>query len=608
MSSSIPRYQALKLLHRFVVRYPWRITVGLVMAIAGTLLGYVFPGLTQWFLDDIIPNQKFDEIWYVSLIALGAMAIRQVFYSLRTLANNAFELTMTYDLRGELHRKLQAMSLKWHDRQQTGDILTRMADDVPATQRVAIDGIDQGVPAVLQIVLTAGYMFYLHPALATVILLPVPLIAAGGWFYAKWVAPQAYKARQAASSLNSLLHDHVRGIRQTKSYTVEKTKQEEFDKRSEFYKTQQTKLQRAWSIYGPGMGFLGDAGLVLLMGFGSYWCIQDALTLKQMVAQNVDAQVISQFKEQSLTIGRLAQFLLFMGMFYEPIGRLHGINQTFVNGLVSARRVFEMLELEEEEDLDEGKSIPSVKGHIQFQKVGFSYDGSRKILQDMDFEVLPGQTVAIVGGTGAGKTTLFQLLTRFYDPEEGVILLDGVNLQDFKKRELRQQIGYVTQESYIFDQSIRENLRLGNPEATDEMMWTALEKACAKDFIQKLERGLDATVGENGSKLSGGEKQRLSVARAFLKNSPILLLDEATSAVDNRSERLIQRAIDELRQDRTCLVIAHRLSTVIHADRIYVLRDGKILGSGKHEELMQTLPYYAELANLSFQEEKLSLE
>ncbi|WP_166443097.1 ABC transporter ATP-binding protein [Phragmitibacter flavus] len=563
-------------------RYPWRVGAGLAMAIAGTLLGYVFPGLTQWFLDDIIPNRKVSAIMGVSLLGLAAFGLRQVFYSIRTLANNAFELRMTYDLRSELHHKIQHLPLKWFDRQSTGDILTRMADDVPATQRIIIDSVDQGVPAVLQIVLTASVMFWLHPKLALITLLPVPFIIMGGWIYAKWVSPRATQAREAASGLNSILHDNVAGIRQIKSYTLEDETQQDFDKSSSHFRAQQTKLQKAWAVYGPGMGFFGDTGLILLMGFGSYWCIQE-----------------------ELSIGQLAQFLLFIGMLYEPMGRLHGINQTVQTGLASAKRIFEVLQTEGAEELEQGETLTNVRGEIRFEKVSFRYDENRPTLNNVSILIEPQQTVAIVGATGAGKSTLFQLLTRFYDPESGDIFLDGESITRFSKSSLRDSLGYVTQESYLFNQTIRENLKLGNPNATDEELWHALSQACASDFVQRMEGGLDAMVGERGGRLSGGEKQRISIARAFLKNAPILLLDEATSAVDNKSEKLIQQAIDQLRHNRTCLVIAHRLSTIINAHQIYVMKQGEVVAHGTHTQLLAENGYYAELAKLSFQEEKV---
>ena len=573
-----------RLLLRFMSRYRGRVALGLFMAVAGTLLGFVFPGVTQWFIDDIIPNKRLDRILPAAMLAWGAFALRQVFYAMRTVANNTFELRMTYDLRSQLHQKIQHLPLKWFDRQSTGDILTRMADDVPATQRVILDGIDQAVPAVLQAVLCAAVMFYLHWKLALVTLAPLPLIAAGGWIYARWVSPRASEAREAASGLNSLLHDNVAGIRQIKSYTLEEEKQRDFDESSDAYRARQTKLQRAWAVYGPGMGFLGDSGVILLMGFGAWWAAQG-----------------------EITIGQLGQFLLLIGMLYEPIGRLHGINQTFVHGAASAKRIFEILGLGDAEDLKQGAPVGEVRGEIIFRAVSFRYDENRPTLSEVSLTVEPRQTVAIVGATGSGKSTTFQLLTRFYEPESGEITLDGRPIRELNKASLRDAIGYVTQESYLFNETIRENLLLGRPDATEADLWHALEMACAEDFVEHMEDGLDTHVGERGSRLSGGEKQRISIARAFLKNAPILLLDEATSAVDTKSEKLIQQGIDTLRANRTCLVIAHRLSTIKNAHRIYVMRHGRILAHGTHEELLRSCEYYAELARLSFTAEKLEL-
>ena len=569
------------LILHFMSRYPWRVAAGLSLSIAGTLLGFVFPGLTQWFLDDIIPNGDTSRILPAAAMALGAMLLRQVFFSLRTLTNNAFELRMTYDLRSRLHDKIQHLPLKWFDRQTTGDILLRMATDVPATQRIVLDGIDQTLPSILQILLTAGFMFWVHPKLALVTLLPVPFIAAGGWINARWVSPRAENARESAGGLNSLLHDNIAGIRQIKSYTLEPEKQRDFDRSSTEFRRHQTRLQRAWAIYGPGMGFLGDIGLILLVGFGAYWCIM-----------------------KEITIGQLTQFLLLIGMLYESISRLHGLSASFIGGLISGRRVFDIIHMSGAEDLTSGEPTGTVEGEIRFEKVSFRYDENRPILSNIDLVVPPFQTVAIVGATGAGKSTLFQLLTRLYDPNEGEIYLDGKPISRLNKAALRDSIGYVTQESYLFNQTIRENLLIGKAGATDAELWESLRHACAAEFVERLDGQLDATVGERGGRLSGGEKQRISIARAFLKNAPILLLDEATSAVDTKSEKLIQQAVDQLRQNRTCLVIAHRLSTIKNAHQIYVMRLGEVVAHGTHEELLQSSEYYAELARLSFTVEK----
>jgi ABC-type multidrug transport system fused ATPase/permease subunit len=562
---------------RFMLRYPWRVAAGLGMAVAGSLLGFVFPGVTRWFLDDIIPSGDYSRILPAVMFALGAMALRQLFYALRTVGNNAFELRMTHDLRSALHDKIQHLPLKWFDRQTTGDILMRMSNDVPATQRVIIEAIDQTAPALIQILVTSFVMLWLHPQLALVTMIPVPFIASGGWIYSRWVHPRADEARESAGDLSALLHDNIAGIRQIKSYTLEPEKQRAFDQSSMTYRRQQTRLQRAWAIYGPAMGFFGDAGLILLIGFGSWWCIQ-----------------------KEITTGQLVQFLMLLAMLYEPIGRLHTLMSSAVTGLISAPRVFEILKMEESEDLQSGRHLEHVEGDIRFVDVCFRYDEKRLVLEHVNMDVRPQQTVALVGATGSGKTTMFQLLTRLYEPTDGVILLDGAPIHENSKASLRDAIGYVSQDSYMFNTTIRENLLLGRFDATDDEIWEALRLASAAEFVERLEGRLGAEVGERGSRLSGGERQRLSIARAFLKNAPILLLDEATSAVDAKSERLIQTALRKLRRNRTCLIIAHRLSTVRDADRIYVLRAGKVISNGTHDELVRSCEYYGELARLSF--------
>lgn len=568
-------------LAQFALRHWHMALLQFCLAVAGTSLVLVFPGVVRWFFDDIIPNKKLDQVLPIAGISAGAFLLRELLFTVRTRVNSVFEQRMIYDLRGQLHRKIARQPLSWFDRQSTGDVMTRMADDVPATQRVILEGIEQGITSILQIAISAGMMLFANWKLAMFVMLPTPFIAAGGWIFARWVQPRAQQEREASSRLNSLLHDTVTGIRQIKSYTAEEAKQRDFDRMSHVLRTAKVRLMAAWSVYHPLMSFLGDLGLVTLLGAGAYGCIK-GLT----------------------TPGELLQFIMLIGLFFEPISRLHGVNQTMVTGLVSAKRVFEIIDHEDEEDLENGCALERAQGHIVFRDVTFGYNDERAVIRHLNLTVQPHQTVAIVGATGSGKSTLFQLLTRFYDVQGGEILVDDIPVNEYSRHSLRANIGYVTQDAFLFAGSIRENLLLGKPDATDEQLWEALRMACADDFVTRLESGLDAEVGERGMRLSGGERQRLAMARAFLKNAPILLLDEATSAVDNKSEQLIQEALTKLRQNRTCMVIAHRLSTVIEADQIYVMRLGDVLAHGTHEELLATCPYYAELAALAFEARK----
>ena len=598
-TSPLPR-----LLH--FARRHWRMAAAqLALAVIGTCLILVFPSVVQWFIDDIIPNKKLDELYSAAGIAAAAFALRELLFAFRTRLNTIFEQRMIFDLRGQLHRKVAHLPVAWFDKQSTGDIMTRMADDVPATQRVILEGIEQGVTSILQIIISAVMMLFTNWQLALFVMIPTPWIAAGGFIFSRWVQPRAKLAREASSAMNSLLHDTVTGIRQIKSYTAEDEKQREFNVASDHLRRAQTRLMNAWAVYSPLMTFFGSMGLVLLLGVGAWGCIHDKWSL-----------------------GELLKFIFLIGFFFEPISRLHGVNQTLSSGLASARRVFEVLDEGGEEDLTNGCALERAEGAIVFKNVTFGY-GERPVIHDVNLRVEPRQTVAIVGATGSGKSTLFQLLARFYDPQQGEIDIDDVPVTEYSRASLRDAIGYVTQDAFLFAGTIRDNLRIGKADATDEEMWSALRLACAEEFVRALgaggsakdskpdagkssnnegdtpellrvppQSGLDSEVGERG--IRGGERQRIAIARAFLKNAPILLLDEATSAVDTKSEHLIQQAVNQLRQNRTCLVIAHRLSTVVAADRIYVMRLGRVLAHGKHHELVKTCPYYAELAALAF--------
>jgi ATP-binding cassette subfamily B protein/subfamily B ATP-binding cassette protein MsbA len=551
----------------------WRMALAqLGLALAGTLLILVFPGVVRWFMDDLIPAKNMDGIWQAGLLALGAFTVREALFYARTRLNCAFEQAMITDLRGQLHRKMAHLPLRWFDHQTTGDVMTRLADDVPATQRVILEGIEQGATAVLQIILTAIVMLVVDTRLALIVLAPTPLIAAGGWIYSRWVSPRSTAAREATSRLNDTLHDTITGIRQVKSFTAEEARQRRFGEASEDLRRKQTHLMSAWAFYAPSMTLLGNAGLILLLMAGAMWCIRG-----------------------EMSPGQLMQFILLVGFLYEPIARLHGVNQTLMNGLAAAKRVFAILDQEDVEDLESGRTITSVRGEVEFRDVSFGYREDREILHAITFHVQPRQTVAFVGATGSGKSTLFQLLTRFYDPQKGVITLDGVPLNELSKASLRRAVGYVTQEPFLFAGTVRENLLIGREDALEEALWQALRLACAEDFVRAMPGGLDAEVGERGVLLSGGERQRLAMARAFLKDAPVLLLDEATSAVDAKSEHLIQQALDTLRKDRTCFVIAHRLATITGADVIHVMQHGRLIASGTHEQLQAQNGYYREL-------------
>ena len=553
----------------------------LVCAVVGTLLAIVFPNVARLVLDEAVPKQRADLLFQYTLLACLAYFGRDLLNSLRIMLNNTFEQKVIYDIRSDLYEKLQRLPLKWFDNRPTGDIMTRVAEDVTSMERVLIDGIEQGLVAMLQIVAVSLVMFWINPTLAAWAVVPVPFLFVGAMIYTS--TRDRYRAvRKATSEMNALLHDNIAGIRQIKAYTMEKRELKRFNAASDKVRKATLRTMFAWAIYNPSMSFIGGIGFILVIGFGGNLALQG-----------------------QMSPGEITAFLLYLTLFYEPVSRLHQLNQMLQSGRAAAERVFEILDSEDEPGLAEGEKLKTpIKGKVEYINVKFNYGEGNETISDVDLNAAPGQTIALVGPTGAGKTTLINLLTRFYEYDFGEILIDNVNIKTVSKESLRSSIGYVTQESFLFNGTVRDNLLIANREASEDQIWDALKIANAYDFVKKLHKGLDTEVGERGVKLSVGEKQRVSIARALLRNPPILLLDEATASVDTETERLIQQALERLMENRTSFVIAHRLSTVRGADYIYVLDSGRVVEEGTHEYLLSISGLYAELCRTSFLDEQ----
>ena len=553
----------------------------LICAVVGTLLAIVFPNVARLVLDEAVPKQRGDLLIQYTLLACLAYFGRDLLNSLRIMINNTFEQKVIFDIRSDLYEKLQRLPLKWFDNRPTGDIMTRVAEDVTSMERVLIDGIEQGLVALLQIVAVSLVMFLINPTLAAWAIVPVPFLFIGAMIYTS--TRDRYRAvRKATSEMNALLHDNIAGIRQIKAYTMERRELERFNAASDKVRRATLRTMFAWAIYNPSMSFIGGIGFILVIGFGGNLAIQG-----------------------QMSPGEITAFLLYLTLFYEPVGRLHQLNQMLQSGRAAAERVFEILDSEDEPGLaDEIELKVPIGGRVVYKNVKFNYGDGNETICEVDLNAEPGQTIALVGPTGAGKTTLINLLTRFYEYDSGEILIDDVNIKTISKESLRSSIGYVTQESFLFNGTVRDNLLIANREASEDQIWEALKIANAYDFVKKLLNGLDTEVGERGVKLSVGEKQRVSIARALLRNPPILLLDEATASVDTETERLIQQALERLMKNRTSFVIAHRLSTVRGADYIYVLDSGTVVEEGSHEHLLSIAGLYAELCRTSFLDEQ----
>ncbi len=557
---------------RHTLRFPLMSALSLLLAIACTSLVLVLPGVTMRFIDTIIGQNRPDLILSTALIGAGAILARQTLFTLRTYLNNALELKLTHLIRVELYDKLQRLPIKWFDKNSSGEIMSRVADDVPTMDRVIIEGLDQALAAVLQFLIVIGYLLYHSWELTLVTLIPLPFIGILTAWWSKKAEPKWRASSEASSALNAILHDNLAGIRQIKAYTVEPQALSDFGEASLKVGDKHMDVMKGQAIVWPTVSFIAEAGIILMVAFGAWWTLNGQLSPGVVIA-----------------------FLVAWGFLFDPISRINPLSQTFTRGLVSAKRVFAIIDTPDETHLTEGKRPQNFSGKIEFRDVSFSYNDDAPALKHISLTALPGQTLALVGSTGSGKSTVLNLLSRFYEPSAGEILLDGAPISEISKEWLRDNTGFVTQEAFLFNTTIRENLTLAKHRASDEELWSALEAANAADFIRALPEGLDAKAGERGIRFSGGEKQRLSIARALLKNPPLLLLDEATSALDNTTERLVQQALDRLRSNRTSFVIAHRLSTIRNADLICVLHKGELVESGRHEELLEKNGHYTHL-------------
>jgi ATP-binding cassette subfamily B protein len=481
---------------------------------------------------------------------------------------------VAFDLRNDLFSKIQRLSFSYHDRNQTGQLMIRATDDVEKVRVFLGQGLLMALSALVLLVGTLIVLFLTNFQL-TLVVLPILPVAMGVFMVFGAISqPLFFKVQQKLSTLNTILQENLAGIKVVKAFAREPDQQAKFTRATDELVSQQIRISRVFAFLFPLIFLIANLGQTLILFAGG-------------------TQIIN----RTLTLGEWQQFSLYLAFIFFPLAQLGMIITQMSQAAASATRIFEILDAKSDVvDKPGAQTIPAIEGLVEFKDVGFSYPGSTQpVLSNVTFEAKPGQTIALLGATGSGKTTIINLVPRFYDPTQGQILIDGYDLRDLTIDSLRKQIGIVLQETNLFTGTIRDNIAYGRTNATQEQVEAAARAAAAHDFILQFPQGYDTSVGELGSTLSGGQKQRIAIARALLLDPRILILDDSTSSVDLVTEYKIQKALDRLMLNRTSLVIAQRISTVLNADLILVLEKGVIVARGTHEELMEESEIYAQI-------------
>ena len=516
------------------------------------------------------------DLWRAGIAIVIFAALRGVFGFLQTYWAERNSQSIAFDMRNDLFAKIQRLSFSYHDRNQTGQLMVRATDDIEKVRQFIGQGLLQLVGAFLLLSSTLIILFTTNARLALVALwiLPVALILV--MIFGRVSRPLFTLVQQKISALNTLLQENLAGIKVIKSFTRERSEQKKFKKASDDLMVQQLTIARLFTFLFPLTFLIANLGQASVLYAGG-------------------RQIIS----GTLTLGEWQEFSLYLMYLFFPVAQFGFIISQLSQASASAVRIFEILDAKNDvTDKPDAVGLPSVQGNINFENVSFQYfGGGDPVLKNVSFEAKPGQTIALLGATGSGKTSIINLLPRFYDPTEGRITIDGYDLRDIQLQSLRAQIGIVLQETTLFAGTIRDNIAFGKPDATMQEVTAAAQAAAAHDFILSFPQGYDTLVGERGATLSGGQKQRVAIARALLLNPHILILDDSTSSVDLTTEVQIQEALDKLMKGRTSFVIAQRISTVINADQILVLDKGQIAARGYHEELLEESEIYAEIYN-----------
>lgn len=581
-SGNIIDWSVLRRLMRFVQPYKGRFYVVVFLTIAIGLLSPIRPMLVQYTLDKDVANGDYGGMVLMIGILLGLLVLQSIAQYAHTYLSGWLGQQVIRDIRTKLYDHLIHLRLKFYDKTPIGRLVTRTISDVETLADVFSEGLAAMVSDLLQIVFILGLMFYTDWRLSLLSLSTIPLMLISTYIFKEKIKVAFNDVRNAVANLNTFVQEHITGMNIVQIFASEKHEQKKFEEINKEHRNANLRSVLYYSIYFPVAEIIAAAGIGLLVWYG--------------------AKGVLHVEETGITVGKLIAFIMYIQMFFRPIRMIADRYNTLQMGIVSSSRILTLLDDQTYVQKNGTHAPEHIRGDVSLEKVWFAYNDEEYVLKGIDIEIKAGETIALVGATGAGKSSIINLLNRFYEINKGEIKIDGHDIRDYELGNLRKNIGVVLQDVFLFSDTIYKNINLGSAEVTEEMVWHAADLVGARKFIERLPGRLNYNVMERGATLSVGQRQLISFIRAMVYDPRILVLDEATSSVDSETEEMIQNAIEKMMKGRTAIVIAHRLSTIQKADKIIVLDKGEIKESGRHDELLQRGGYYAQLHKMQYKE------